>query len=270
MRFLVVLALLPLFACTPKPEDDGPATPRVVGEEVSYEVDGVTLKGYLAYDRNIEGTRPGVIVVHEWWGHNDYTRMRADMLAELGYTGLALDMYGDGKIADHPDQAGEFVGEIASNIELSEQRFSAALNVLKEHSTTDTDKIAAIGYCFGGSVVLHEARIGTDLDAVAAFHSGVDAFTEVDPGGIAARIQVHNGGADPMISPESVEAFRAEMDAAGATYEYTAYAGAVHSFTNPAADSVGALFEMPLAYNAAADSASWAAMLRLFDEVFGE
>ncbi|NND71222.1 MAG: dienelactone hydrolase family protein [Rhodothermales bacterium] len=263
-----LLVLVTLFACSP--ESQAPMEPDVVTEDVTYEVDGVSLRGYIAYDQNVEGERPGVIVVHEWWGHNDYARMRAEMLAELGYTAMALDMYGDGKIADHPNEAGAFVGEIAQNIELSEKRFAAALELLKQQDTTDPERIAAIGYCFGGSVVLHEARIGTDLDAVVGFHAGLDAFVKAEPGSVTAKVQVNNGAADPMIPAESVEAFKAEMEALGADWEYYSYEGALHSFTNPAADSIAELFGMPVGYDAAADSASWEAMQRLFDEVFSE
>ncbi|MEL7451281.1 MAG: dienelactone hydrolase family protein, partial [Pseudomonadota bacterium] len=153
-------------------EETVDAGPSVVGEEVSYEAGGVTLKGYLAYDENQDGPRPGVLVVHEWWGHNDYTRDRARQLAELGYTALAVDMYGDGKQADHPEDAQKFMMAVFNDMDAGVARFLAAKALLEEHASTDPEETAAIGYCFGGAIVLHMARTGEDLAAVAAFHAG--------------------------------------------------------------------------------------------------
>jgi dienelactone hydrolase len=266
MRYLVLLVLLQLSACSP--QGDGDVQPDVHTEAVSYEVDGVTLQGYLAYDKNVEGARLGVIVVHEWWGHNDYARSRAEMLAELGYSALALDMYGDGKLAEHPDQAMMFSAEIAQNLPVGEKRFKAALDLLKSQPSTDPERMAAIGYCFGGSVVLHEARLGTDLDAVVSFHGGLGGMVEAAPQSITSRIQIHTGADDPFVPAEAVDAFRLEMDAAGADYEVFSYEGAVHSFTNPDADTFAVKFEMPVAYDAVADQSSWLAMQKLFNEVF--
>src|SRR5690349_13241300 len=145
----------------------------VQGKEVTYRNNGETLKGYMAYDDNIKEKRPGVLVVHEWWGHNEYARKRARMLAELGYTALALDMYGDGKQANHPEEAGKFAGEVAKNLPLAKARFEAAMKFLKEQPEVDVSNIAALGYCFGGSVVLQMARMGEDLKGVASFHGGL-------------------------------------------------------------------------------------------------
>ena len=153
---------------------------EIKGEEIEYKSNGTVLKGYLAYDDSIEGKRPGVIVVHEWWGHNDYARKRANMLAELGYTAFAIDMYGDGKQADHPDDAGKFMTETLSNMPEAEKRFNAGVEVLKAQPSVNSDEIAAIGYCFGGAVVLYMASTGADLDAVASFHGAISpgVFTE--------------------------------------------------------------------------------------------
>ena len=146
------------------------ALAAVKGEEVQYQDNGVTLKGYLAYDDAIKDKRPGILVVHEWWGHNNYTRMRARKLAELGYTALAVDMYGGGKTADHPDTAKQFMSEVASNLPLMKQRFKAARKLLAKHKTVDNNRIGAIGYCFGGAVVLNMARAGEKLAGVVGFH----------------------------------------------------------------------------------------------------
>ena len=237
------------------------------GEEVSYSADTTQLKGYIAYDESHDGKRPGIIVVHEWWGHNQYVRERADMLAEMGYTAFALDMYGDGILAEHPEDAGKFSGMIMNNLDMGMARFDAALEQLKSHPTVDPDKIAAIGYCFGGSVVLTMANSGRNLDAVAAFHSGVQL--PVMPGDdLKAKVLVCNGADDPFISPESVTAFKEAMDAVDANYKYVAYEGAVHSFTSKYADEFGEKFELPLKYQKEADEASWHELEVLLGSVF--
>jgi len=243
---------------------------ELIEQEVEYNSEGTILKGFLVYDKNIEGKRPGVLVVHEWWGHNDYARNRARMLAELGYTALALDMYGDGKTADHPENAQKFAGAIFSNVKTGEDRFLAAYNFLKEQETVNPDEIAAVGYCFGGAVVLHMARIGMDLKAVASFHGGIQAITPAEEGKVKAFVFVCNGADDPFVTQEQIDAFKKEMDDAKVQYEFVNYEGAVHSFTNPAADSVGSKFNMPLAYNENADKESWQEMQKVFNKVFSK
>ncbi|MEM6359920.1 MAG: dienelactone hydrolase family protein [Bacteroidota bacterium] len=240
--------------------------PEVVGVEVTYSTDSTSMNGYIAYDKNKEGKRPGILVIHEWWGHNDYTRQRADMLAELGYVALAVDMYGDGKVADHPEDAGKFSMSVMTNIDEGQARFEKALDLLKSNENVDPEKIAAIGYCFGGSVALTMANAGLDLDAVVAFHSGVQ-LPIMPQEGIKAKVLVCNGADDPFVSAESVETYKAKMDSVGADYAYIAYSGAVHAFTSKGADSLGSKFELPLAYNKSADEQSWEEMKKLFASV---
>lgn len=230
--------------------------PTLVSHKLSYTNDSITMKGYLAYDKNITVKRPGILVVHEWWGHNDYSRKRADMLAELGYTALALDMYGEGKQAAHPDDAGKFAGMVMSNMPRAKSRFLAAMAELKKHPSVDSTKIAAIGYCFGGSVVLTMANAGIDLDAVAAFHSGV-ALPIMPNESLSAKVLVCNGADDPFVSEESVVNFKAQMDSLKADYKYIAYEGAKHSFTSKEANANGEKFNLPLEYNEKADHDSW-------------
>lgn len=246
------------------------AQAAVQGKEVSYQANGVTLKGYIAYDDAIKGKRPGVLVVHEWWGQNEYARKRARMLAELGYTALAVDMYGEGKMADHPDEAGKFAAEVSKNMAMAKARFEAGMQLLRKHETVDANKIAAFGYCFGGSVVLNMARIGEDLKGVASFHGGLDTDHPAKPGTIKARIISFSGDADPMIGPDKVAAFKKEMESAGANYRIVTYPGAKHAFTNPAADELGKKFHIPLAYNAAADKDSWEQAKAFLHEIFAE
>lgn len=265
-RVLFVLAALAV-GCS-SGEQSTEMKNNIVTREVEYSADNVAMKGFLAYDSNIEGQRPGVLVVHEWWGHNAYARERAKKLAELGYTALAVDMYGDGKQAEHPDDAMKFVMEVVSNAEVAVARFNAALDFLKNQPTTNPEKIAAIGYCFGGSVVLSMANSGVDLDAVASFHGGLQGIAPAQPGVNKAKVLVCNGAADQMVTQEQIDAFKKNLDEADVDYEFINYEGAMHSFTNPMADSFAVKFNMPLAYNAEADRQSWEKMKELFNSVF--
>ncbi len=241
---LIMAASLPSFAA-------------VKGETVEYKADGVTLKGYLAFDDAKKEQRPAVLVVHEWWGHNAYARKRAEMLAEMGYTALAVDMYGDGKTADHPKDAGAFAGEVLKNKEVAKKRFLAAMDLLKQNPTVQKENLAAIGYCFGGATVLNMARMGLELKGVASFHGMLSTKEPAKAGEIKAKIMVFNGEADAMIPEEQVDAFKSEMKAAKADFEYIGYPNVQHSFTNPNADEVAQKFSLPLAYDKEADQDSW-------------
>ncbi|MBF0275161.1 MAG: dienelactone hydrolase family protein [Nitrospinae bacterium] len=241
---------------------------KVVGKEVSYEGDGITMKGYLAYDDEFKEKRPGILVVHEWWGHNSYARKRADMLAKLGYPAIAVDMYGDGKQANHPDEAGKFSSAVQNNIEGATKRFEAAKKVLIDSGVVDPDKIAAIGYCFGGGVVLHMARFGEDLKGVVSFHGSLGTKTPAQPGKVKAKILVCHGADDPFVSPEAVEAFKEEMENAKVDYQFISYKDTMHSFTNPDADSFGKKFNLPLKYNKESDEKSWKEMQKFFKKIF--
>jgi len=277
MKKLTIISIIALMVCvsckdnTKKdaetPTEDIARTIKIKGEEVTYATDSTNLKGYIAYDETIKTKRPAVLIVHEWWGHNDYVRERANMLAELGYTAMAIDMYGDGKQAKHPDDAGKFASSVFTNLPEAKARFNAAVSLLKTHEFVDTDKIAAIGYCFGGSVVLTMANSGTDLDAVAAFHSGV-ALPVMPNNELKARVLVCNGAADPFINPESITVFKNAMDSIGAQYEYISYPNVKHSFTSKAADENAEKFNLPLAYDAEADEKSWNSLQEMLKEVF--
>ncbi len=242
----------------------GPPRARVQTRDIEYRQGETVLKGFIAWDDAAQGRRPGVLVVHEWWGLNQHARNQARRLAEAGYVGLALDMYGNGKVATHPQDAQAFVTEVTKDPAVLAARFNAALEQLKRDPHVDTTRIAAIGYCFGGAVVLGMARAGADLAAVVTFHGALATQTPAQPGKVKARVLVLTGGADPFVPPEQVEAFKKEMQAAGADFEVVVYPGAKHGFTNPDAGSYGM---DQLAYNAAADRQSWAAMLALFHTV---
>lgn len=244
------------------------AQAAVVHKEVTYRAGDTVLKGYLAWDDAIKGKRPGILVVHEWWGLNDYARKRAEMLAALGYTALAVDMYGNGKTADHPADAGKFSAAVRKNLPMMKARFNAAWKLLDRQKSVDPGRIAAIGYCFGGSVVLEMARSGANLAGVVSFHGSLGGLGPIAPH-VKAQILVANGADDPFNPPQQVAAFRNDMDAAGVHYTFINYPGAKHSFTNPGSTALGKRFGLPLEYNARADRESWQAMKDFFHRIFG-
>jgi dienelactone hydrolase len=247
-----------------------PALPAadVVTQEIQYKLGDQAYTGYLAYDQN-RRQRPGILLVHEWWGHDDYVRKRAEQLADLGYVALALDMYGSGKHAAHPDEAGKMAGEVKANFAAAKERFMAALQVLKDHPAVNPEQLAAIGYCFGGNIVLNMARAGIDLDGVVSFHGTLEAIAgPARQGQVKAGVLVLNGADDAMVPPEQIRAFMSEMDQAGVDYEFINYPGAKHAFTNPRADDYAKEFNLPLAYSAAAEQQSWQKMRDFFDRIF--
>jgi len=225
-------------------------------ENVTYTADGIQFKGYVVYDESKTGKRPAVLVVPEWWGLNEYAKSRARQLAALGYIAMAVDMYGDGKTAANPQEAQALAGPFYKDPKLALIRLDAAQNKLKEYKQTDASEMAAIGYCFGGSVVLNSARLGADLKGVVCFHGGLIG-APADKKLLKAKILVCNGGADKFISEKDIEAFKHAMDSIGADYTFKSYANATHAFTNPDATKIGKEFNMPIEYNEAADKASW-------------
>ena len=259
MRRSVVMSVCLLFSAV--------AHGAVKERAVDYEANGVVLKGSLAYDDAVAGKRPAILVVHEWWGHDEHARRSARRLAEAGYVAIALDMYGEGKQAHHPKDAGMLFSEVRSNLPLMQARFDAARDFVKTQPNVDPTRIGAIGYCFGGSVVLEMARAGEDLRGVVSFHGGLDTEAPAKRGAVKANVLVLTGGADPLAPKDQVDAFDREMKAAGASYKIVTYPGAKHSFTNPAATENGKKFNMPLEYSAEADQQSWKEMLAFFARV---
>lgn len=242
------------------------AAVNIKEDSVSYTLDGKNYIAFVDYDVSKEGTRPAILVVHEWWGLTDYPRSRAKQLAELGYIAMAVDMYGDGKIGNDPKSAEALATPYYKNPTLAKTRLDAAINKLKTFPQTDTTKMAAIGYCYGGYIVLNAARLGANLKGVVSFHGdlmGVPLNKDV----LKAKILVCHGEADQFVNPE-VPAFKKSMDSAGVDYTFKSYPDATHAFTNPAATEKGKQFNMPIKYNAAADSASWNDMKDFFRKIF--
>jgi dienelactone hydrolase len=229
----------------------------IVGKDVSYKAGDTVMKGYLAYDDAAKGKRAGVLVVPEWWGANDYARKRARMLAGEGYVALVVDMYGNGQVADNPTDAGALAGSVNKNPPVAFARFDAARVFLDRQTNVNKGEIAALGYCFGGGVVLNMVRSGMPLKAAVSFHGVLATDMSVKPGAIKTKLRIFHGEADPIVTPEQVEAFKTEMDNAKADYMFVAYPGVKHTFTNREADSYAAQFGLPLKYDNAADSDSW-------------
>ena len=240
---------------------------QIKEEAVTYSADTVTMNGFVAYDASTDKKRPVVLIVHEWWGVNDYTRSRAKQLAELGYLAMAIDMYGNGKQGDNPEMAGQLAMPFYKDPAMAKARFDAALAKVKLMPQADTNQVAAIGYCFGGAMVLNMARMGSPLAGVVSFHGGL-AGVPADKNLLKAPILVCHGEADSFVSAAEVAAFKKQMDSIGANYTFKSYANATHAFTNPGATENGKKFNIPISYNAAADSSSWNDMKVFFAQIF--
>jgi dienelactone hydrolase len=259
MKLAITVLLLVLLETT--------AQAKVVTKPVTYEHDKAILEGYLAYDDSIKARRPGVLVVHEWWGLNDYARKRAEQLARMGYVAFALDMYGKGKATTHPQEAGEWARQITANVDFWGERALAGLKVLEKDPRVDPNRIAAIGYCFGGSTVQELAYMGANLRGVVSFHGSPIPPTEDQAKRVKAKILICHGAADPMTKPEAIQNYIVVMDKTGLDWVMIIYGGAKHSFTNPDADKAGM---EALKYSKSADQRSWKHMKDFFDEIFAK
>lgn len=225
-------------------------------------------KSYLAYPAGQQSPQPGVLVIPEFWGLTEHTKNRAYRLAELGYCALALDVYGDGWVGSTAEEAAAAMNKLFSDMEKTSEQIISYLEALKDLKQTDETKTASIGYCLGGALSLHLARMGADVTGVASFHGGLDPRTTVKPGSVKAKVLVCHGAADSMIPDEKVQNFKKEMDAAGVDYKFVSYPDAQHGFTNPQATENGKKFGIPTSYNEAADKASWEEMLNFFKRIF--
>jgi len=256
-----ILTLAALFGLTATAAADTKKVP------VEYQFDGVKLKGELYYDDALAGKLPGVLVVHEWWGLNDFARGRATALAKLGYAAFACDMYGDGQVTEHPQDATKMAGDVRKNMAVWQGRAKAALDTMAKQTKVDATKMAAIGYCFGGSTALQLAYTGADLKAVVTFHSSLPAVTPAQAKAIKAKVLVNNGEDDKFVSEQSVENFKNALEGAKVALDFRNYPGVVHSFTVPDA---GKHKIDGMAYNEVADTQSWAAMKDLFKQTLGK
>lgn len=240
----------------------------VQGKEIHYADGGIEFHGYLAWNDAQKGKRPGVLVVHEWWGHNAYARRRATQLAELGYVALAVDMYGNGENTTNKEHAAHMMNAVKGDPSAVLQRFTAALNTLKAQPQTDNTRLAAIGYCFGGGVVLDMARAGLDLKGVVSFHGALATSNPAQPGKTKAQVLVYNGAADSFVPQTQIDSFELEMKNAGVRYHFVNLPNAKHGFSNPDATQIGKDMQMDIAYNAVADKTSWDGMQAFFRLIF--
>jgi len=240
--------------------------PSFKEDNITYTGDSTTMNGFVVFDENNKSKRPAVLVVHEWWGMNDYTKKRARELAELGYVAMAIDVYGEGKTADNPDSAGKFATPFYQNPQKAKARIDAAIAKIKTYAQVDPSRIAAVGYCFGGGILLNTARLGDDLKAVVSFHGSL-VGTPANKDLLKTAILVCHGEADPFVPQKEVDVFKKQMDSIGASYTFKGYPDATHAFTNPNATALGEKFKLPIKYNAAADTASWNDMKTFFGSV---
>lgn len=243
----------------------GSAAAAVKSAAVEYRQGETVLQGFLAYDDALDGRRPGVLIVHQWMGVTDYERMRAEQLAALGYVAFAVDVYGQGVRPADTAEAGKLAGRYKGDRQLLRERVAAGLAALRSDERVDPDRIAAIGYCFGGTAVLELARSGADVAGVVSFHGGLDSPKPEDGRRIKAKVLVLHGADDPFVSDADLAAFQKELRDAEVDWQMVYYSGAVHAFTQPQAGddpSRGA------AYDERADRRSWQAMRTFFEEIF--
>lgn len=246
---------------------DTTKTVAIREENVDLQADSLTLKSIVAYSDDTTAKKPIILIVPEWWGLDSYVKGRAKQLAELGYFAMGIDFYGNGKIAENPEQAGQYATPFYKDPNLGKSRLDLALAKAKTYPGVDTTRIAAIGYCFGGSMVLNSAKLGLPVNGVVSFHGGLNGVPPVKEL-VKAQILVCHGGADPMVPPQDVAMFKKQLDSLGIPYTFKEYANATHAFSNPAATENGKKFNLPIAYNAAADTASWNDMRVFLDQVF--
>ena len=276
IHFLPVFFSVILFASCNNSEStsttetkDSTSTAQLKEENITYNGDNTSMNGYIVYKDDGQEKKPAVLVVHEWWGLNDYSKRRARELADLGYVAMAVDMFGNGQTASSPDEAMKLAGPFYQNPQLTKTRLDAALAKLKTYPQVDTSNIAAIGYCYGGYTVLNAAKLGEPLKGVVSFHGNLGGV-KPDKNLLKARVLVLHGEADPIVKQDEVSQFRKQMDSVGANYTFKSFPNAKHAFTNPAADSVENKFHIGVGYNADADKQSWNDMKEFLRGLFGK
>ena len=269
--FFAPFLILAACGSSPEPEEQqfqAESKSTIITKEVNYQSGDTKMKGFLAMPSGA-GPFPAVLVVHEWWGQTDYPRNRAKMLAKEGYAAFAVDMYGDGKTVEHPNDAKKFSAKVMQDLDKAEENFRVALATLKAQESVDATNTAAIGYCFGGAVVLEMARRGVDLDMVASYHGNLTPIVKNDiPSKMKTRVLIFNGAADPFVSKSDIAEARAKLKAGKVRYKFINYKGAKHGFTNPEATANGEKFKLPLAYDERADQKSWDETMKAFKIVF--
>ncbi len=256
MKIKTIIYAIPLTAIILASFNQVYGVSEIKEENVTYNADGKTFKAFVAWNENIKGKRPAILVVPEWWGLNDYIKSRAKQLASLGYIAMAIDVFGNGKIAANPSEAEALTAPFYKDPQMGLDRLDAAIQRIKEFSVTDDKNIAAIGYCFGGAVVLNSAILGAPLKGVVSFHGLLSGVTP-KKGLLKAKMLVFQGTDDKFVPQADIMKFKHEMDSIGADYTFKSFAGATHAFTNPDATRIGKKFNLPIKYDAKADKESW-------------
>lgn len=257
MRFFFSFILIAIFTVS--------SLSAVKKEVIEYKHGDVVLEGYLVYDNLLKSKRPGILLVHEWWGHNKYAKSRADQLVNLGYVVFVLDMYGKGVVTAKAKEAKELSNPFYEDRQLMRDRANAGLEILKNFKKVDPTKLGVMGYCFGGTVALELARSGADLDAVVSFHGGLSTPDSAAAGNIRGDVLVLHGADDPFVPKAEVDKFVEDMNNAGITWQLNQYSGAMHAFSNPEAN----MFKLDgVAYNFKADKRSWEAMRSFLYDIF--
>lgn len=269
LKIFTLAILLFSFSCKQKSAINSVSSvsqDQIKTEEITYTAKGKNYKSFVAYDPTFNSLRPVVFVIPEWWGLNDYAKNRAKQLAELGYFAMAVDFYGDGKVVENPSDAQKLATPFYENSILAKETFDLAKSQLKNFKNVDENKLAAIGYCFGGAQVLNMARQENDLKGVVSFHGNL--MTGVKPNNNQVKILVCNGAADSFVPADEIEAFKKEMTDYKIDFKFINYPDAIHSFTNPASTEVGKKFNLKVAYNKEADQNSWQEMKQFLTKIF--
>ncbi len=239
--------------------------PEIIKKNVEYKDGNVVLEGYLAYDNSATSKQPGILIVHEYWGINPYIIRRAEEIAGLGYVAFAADIYGKGVKAKTREEAGKLAGIYRKDRKLMLSRAMAALNILRQSPNVDTSRIAAMGYCFGGGVVLELGRSGEDIKGIVSFHGSLDSPNPDSNANIKGKVLVLHGAEDPFVNAKILNDFENSMRKTKVDWQVVLYSGTVHAFTNP--DS-GNDPSTGVAYNALSDRRSWIAMKNFYEEIF--
>jgi dienelactone hydrolase len=273
--YIICCAIAIALACNLKKtesKNDNPSNTdnKLKEDNITYTGDGATMNGYVVYQEGSDQKkRPAILVVHEWWGMGDYVKMRARELAKLGYIAMAVDVYGNGKQADNPDSAGKCAMPFYTNPQKAKTRLEAAMAKLRTYTQCDSANMAAIGYCFGGGILLNTVRMGSNLKGIVSFHGSL-VGTPADKKLLKSKMLVCHGGADSFVPQKELDQFKKQIDSIGATSLLTVvvYDSATHAFTNPGATAMGEKFKMPIRYNEKADAASWNDMKNFFNTLF--
>jgi dienelactone hydrolase len=264
---LFITASILFISCNTNSSKKNKVIGQIKTENVIYKNDTAVYSGYVAFDSSTEIKRPVIFIIHEWWGQNDYVKRRANQFAELGYLAMAIDLYGENKTAKTVEEAANFSKPFYQNSSLAKNNYELAYAILKNYPQADTNNMAIVGFCFGGSMALEIARMGERVNGVVSFHGGLSGQTPKKDL-LKAKVLICHGADDQFVIEKEVNVFKKQMDSIGADYKFVQYKGATHAFSNPDATEWGKKFNIPIAYNQNADTSSWNEMKHFFEKIF--